>query len=212
MIDRLDERSGSKVLQDLGALCMGEEATLGTITATLDDVIGLPHQARGQLTIVRSRESRRARAARLCEADLIHLVAGNEPLRPTRKLIARSKRRGEDTCLAVSESLPIPTILHQLHLGHSFVLIPWDTSLSRFTRGLIRNAQQNGSCVIATGIHDIDQVKEAVELGVQVGAVNRTEMASSTNPRIEKDQVWIGKHRYLVGGERTRELRPRIGV
>ena len=212
MIDQLAERSSSKVLQDLRALCMGEETTLGTVTATLEDVIDIQHQARGQLTIVRDRESRRARAARPYEADLIHLVAGHEPLRPTRKLIARSKRRGEDTCLAVSESLPIATTLHQLHLGHRFVLIPWDTSLSRFTTGLIKNAHQNGSCVIATGIHDIDQVREAVELGVQVGAVNRTEMASSTNPRIEKDQVWIGKHRYRVDGERTRGLRPRIGA
>lgn len=104
-------------------------------------------------------------------ASTVQLVLDGSDSRKTCRLMRRARRHGESTCFALRRSLPIPKILHQLHLGHRFVLVPWSPHLDQFTLGAIRNAQENGSQVIADGIADPEQARTASSLNVTLGTI-----------------------------------------
>lgn len=163
----------TRLLRNIGAFCEGRDVVLGAIAASLDTPIDPRASSIENIAIVGSRPQRRERLAGSHRTNLIRLVGGNEDYQTTRKLMKKAHRHKEGTCLAVTRDQRTSVILNQLHLHHDFVLVPWIGNLDRFMTGLIKNAQQNGSQVIADGVCDRYQAMAALALGVQVGTLTQ---------------------------------------
>lgn len=182
----------TRLLRSLSDLCEGHDMIVGAIATSLETSLDSWDSSIDKLAILRSCPSRLERLRGSYPTNLVRLIDGTDDYLATRNLMKRARRRKEGTCLAVMSNQRTSVILNQLHLHHQFVLVPWPERLDKFTTGLIKNAQQNGSQVIADGISDDYQVMTALALGVQVGTVtNISNLSACPTARSEESSMTL---------------------
>lgn len=79
---------------------------------------------------------------------------------------------GSRTCLTVGGRTPVNCLVKQLHMGHEYVIVRWQSlEGDRFLRGLTTMARSEGITVIADGLIDAGDVRAAEEALIEFGVL-----------------------------------------